>query len=688
MNFIKNLFVKKTSQQNEPLFFDPMNEKIEQFYRQLNIICDGITLTQDPKDDVQIIRQNIQELKTYIDEAKVYIIFIGTTSAGKSTFINSLLGQQILPSRNQECTQNIIFIKNNEKILINEKQINSLDQAQQILFEMQKNNKFEIVNIQVPSLFHQQFPSDLRSRIVFVDTPGIKINEQQLLKSFFEQIDDKIGNQHRINVWISNYTTFDNDKEFQEQILKIYNTSVSSQISQRQNKQASYLKSVIIEEFQGIQRQPNLFASSQEVIESNESFESYCKPSLTTLFFILNKYDERKVSEDSNVDITIKKISQMIGSDKNIFKISALRAMRYRILNYGSKQAIDKFMESYFLDYRDVELFVNQNDCRKYCNEKIKNNPNLLQNQDYCKFQNQLESSIKMQISETFFGEKFVYIVNLMVYLEMVFYPQQIKLEQNLFETLRDFIDIFIENQIKNYNDCTSKYKQVAKDQIQKELDRYKCQLASEEPQNLIISACKSALQIMIEYEKKILQLNEDIKNGLIMKLQSIFPQKQNNQLFSSFQLVGQKDLSIVEGCKQLFELINDNNVAEIQKNSFQQYAENLQKTMGVRINPIQSQVGIISTGISIAAFLGRRFTIQTLLCSPIFAAIGLGLMTFDLTFIFGKQWYSQNIIEIQLNQWESILIQQIEEQESNYCRINKQTFKSIKKLLQRMMPS
>lgn len=44
-------------------------------------------------------------------------------------------------------------------------------------------------------------------------------------------------------------------------------------------------------------------------MQSNGSFESCSKPQLTTLFFILNKYDERRVSEDENVEIVLKDIS-------------------------------------------------------------------------------------------------------------------------------------------------------------------------------------------------------------------------------------------------------------------------------------------------------------------------------------------------------------------------------------------
>lgn len=54
-------------------------------------------------------------LKSYgIDDSKIFkIAVIATMSSGKSTFINALMGTEILPSKNQACTAKIVPIINN-----------------------------------------------------------------------------------------------------------------------------------------------------------------------------------------------------------------------------------------------------------------------------------------------------------------------------------------------------------------------------------------------------------------------------------------------------------------------------------------------------------------------------------------------------------------------------------------------
>ncbi|CAD8122850.1 unnamed protein product [Paramecium sonneborni] len=684
MNLLKKIFYREQPKQTESQFFSPMNEKIEEFQKKLNVL--PYEHSQYVNEIIQQINSQLKDLRDYVQSTKFYvskvfifyIVFLGTTSAGKSTFINSLLGQQILPSRNQECTQSMILISYNERILLNDQVINSLDQAQSLLLEMQQNQKFEIVNLQVPSLFHQQLPLDLRSRIVFVDTPGIKISEQKIYENHFQLIDEQlIGNNHRINLWISNYTTFDNDKELQNQIIKIFTPKAQSQ---RLNNQNSSLSDIIVEDFQEIQKQ-QLLASTNNSQESNEQLLISNKSQIATLFFILNKYDEKKGSEDKNIDLILKEISDIIGSQNNIFKISALRAMRYRILNYGNKQAIDKLIQSYFIDFRDIEQFITIDDCKKYCDQKIKNNPNLLQNQDYERFNNQLTQSIKKEICEAFYGDIYIQITQSLIFLEFVINSQYINMETQLYENLEEVINNFIDLQINHYFDWINIFKQDALNQITVNF-KYNIPKSSEDRQKMIISTCTSALKTLIELEIKILKLNENIKNAIIKKIESIFSQQKINDLNLSVQNTREKDLPIIEGCLQLFKILCDNKILEISKQSFEQYSENVKKTVGVRINPIQQNAGYISTGLSIIALLGRRFAFKSVMSSPIFAAIGFGLMSFNFNFIFTQSWYSEDIILSQLTQLESQLILQINDLENNHRRINQKTATSIKNFL------
>ena len=52
-----------------------------------------------------LISKNFFNENIIINENEVYpMVVMATMSSGKSTLINALLGQQILPSRNEACT--------------------------------------------------------------------------------------------------------------------------------------------------------------------------------------------------------------------------------------------------------------------------------------------------------------------------------------------------------------------------------------------------------------------------------------------------------------------------------------------------------------------------------------------------------------------------------------------------------
>lgn len=54
--------------------------------------------------------------------------------------------------------------------------------------------------------------------------------------------------------------------------------------------------------------------SYNPIIDSNAPLFSAFKPQLAALFFIINKFDEKKGSEDKNIDVILKEISDKIGN--------------------------------------------------------------------------------------------------------------------------------------------------------------------------------------------------------------------------------------------------------------------------------------------------------------------------------------------------------------------------------------
>ncbi len=46
-----------------------------------------------------------------MNECKIFLVVGGEVKAGKSTFINSLIGNKLLPVNFYECTSNIVIIE-------------------------------------------------------------------------------------------------------------------------------------------------------------------------------------------------------------------------------------------------------------------------------------------------------------------------------------------------------------------------------------------------------------------------------------------------------------------------------------------------------------------------------------------------------------------------------------------------
>ena len=61
---------------------------------------------------------NIDSVIEQIDNKTFTVSVIATIKAGKSTFLNALLGNEYLPSSNVPETSNLLFIKNSEEIFL------------------------------------------------------------------------------------------------------------------------------------------------------------------------------------------------------------------------------------------------------------------------------------------------------------------------------------------------------------------------------------------------------------------------------------------------------------------------------------------------------------------------------------------------------------------------------------------
>ena len=65
----------------------------------------------DPKNEMENFRISLQTLRENILGRKLRIAFIGNISVGKSTVLNSIIGQEILPTKESECTYRGVIIR-------------------------------------------------------------------------------------------------------------------------------------------------------------------------------------------------------------------------------------------------------------------------------------------------------------------------------------------------------------------------------------------------------------------------------------------------------------------------------------------------------------------------------------------------------------------------------------------------
>lgn len=124
------------------------------------------------------------------------VFIIGNMSSGKSTFLNSLLKEDILPSSNLACTSKKIILNINNRIrepyvLLDEKKI-KLSSDKELIKSLNLDNKKEDIILKSPSNY-----SNLQNTI-FYDTPGINnsmdIEHSVITKENLEKLrkDDKV----------------------------------------------------------------------------------------------------------------------------------------------------------------------------------------------------------------------------------------------------------------------------------------------------------------------------------------------------------------------------------------------------------------------------------------------------------------------------------------------------------------
>lgn len=138
------------------------------------------------KEEYQIFKMRAQMLLDELNEKEYRISIVGEFSSGKSTFLNALIGIDILPHSVNETTAAITYIKNVNKnheyfnkVIIeytntNEKEVIDMpDNPQDLMTYVTTMSKSVDVVKEINSVtLHIDFPST-DEPIVFIDTPGL-----------------------------------------------------------------------------------------------------------------------------------------------------------------------------------------------------------------------------------------------------------------------------------------------------------------------------------------------------------------------------------------------------------------------------------------------------------------------------------------------------------------------------------
>lgn len=160
-----------------------------------------------------------------VDESKIYpLLVIATMSSGKSTLINSLLGQQFLPSKNEACTAKMFSILDDDNINSTEVYITDLEGVTSV----KKNNISEELvsannNPNVKSILikgHVKGVLNTEKTLMIIDTPGPNNARDSLHEKEMKAILGKV--KGGLMLYVINATQFgiNDDKNLLEIVKK------------------------------------------------------------------------------------------------------------------------------------------------------------------------------------------------------------------------------------------------------------------------------------------------------------------------------------------------------------------------------------------------------------------------------------------------------------------------------------
>ena len=322
---------------------------------------------EDDKDNIiNILTNNLIMMEKFIlNDRKIYIPFIGVSSAGKSTILNCIVGYKLFPEAQNECTTRGIIIehidgdKNGDKAELYETQIDSernyyvfspknkvADGHKDVRNYLKSLNSkygeneskhFYIVRTTVRCFNDFGFSDELKKRILLVDLPGsdTKDNKFNQVEKDQKSVYEKLLSISSSFIYINKGRAITETNN--QTILKKLYTNIKD--SSKLGNNDDYLKACLFT--------INLFS---KVTEEELNLEKIKRDLSTILFDNQENYGE---------------INSVFFNAKNFYDYLYLSTL-YR--DYGA--AIGKFEESYRM-IDDSSLFK-ANNFPKYCLKQLK----------------------------------------------------------------------------------------------------------------------------------------------------------------------------------------------------------------------------------------------------------------------------------------------------------------------------
>ena len=158
---------------------------------------------EDDKDNIiNILSNNLIMMEKFIyNGRKIYIPFIGVSSAGKSTILNCIVGYKLFPEAQNECTTRGIIIEYSNVVELYETQIDSEKnyyvfspkkrvaegyrkvrdylKSLNCRYSTEERKHFYIVKTTIKCFDDFEFSDELKKRILLVDLPGSDTKDNQ-----------------------------------------------------------------------------------------------------------------------------------------------------------------------------------------------------------------------------------------------------------------------------------------------------------------------------------------------------------------------------------------------------------------------------------------------------------------------------------------------------------------------------